>query len=124
MTCGSLATVDPLLLELPLLLARRVDDDVVRRAGAGAGAALERRLFACGAAAAFMRSAAEIESIRAFGFACDASERSLFNAGSAGLSLLQPTAIASAGVRMSAFRMERIVPPMEFGLRRCLAKDS
>jgi hypothetical protein len=92
-------------------------DDPVRRVAfevfvvrGRAGAALLRRPVA-GAAAAFVRSAAEMESSRAFGFACAASERSLFNAGSAGLSLLHAAASTIAGATMITFRVERMVPP-------------
>src|SRR5215212_1060591 len=104
-TRGSAATVVPLLELVPLDVERRRAgaEAVVRRAGAGAAVAgplSDRRLLACGAAPPFIRSAALMESSRAFGFAWAASERSLFNAGSAALSLLHATAIASAGARM------------------------
>src|SRR5215208_3103139 len=89
-TRGSAATVVPLLELVPLEVERRRAgaEAVVRRVGAGAGALSALRLFACGAAPPFIRSAALMESSRAFGFACAASDRSLFNAGSAALSLL------------------------------------
>src|SRR5215208_1605325 len=96
-TRGSGATVVPLLLPVPLDVVRRRAgaDAVVRRVvvGAATGALSVRRLFAC-AVPAFIRSAAEMESSRAFGFACAASERSLFSVGSGAFSLLQAAAMA------------------------------
>src|SRR5215208_6130332 len=117
-TRGSGAGAVPLLELLLLEVERRAGADaVVRRVGAAAaGALLARRLFASGAP--FIRSAALMESSRAFGFACAASDRSLFNAGSAGLSLLHATAIASAGARMIVLMVDRIVPPGRVGSRR------
>src|SRR6185369_908254 len=100
---GALLAVLPVLLEEP---DRRVELEVFvarGRAGAGAGALL-RKLVA-GAAAAFARSAAEMESSRAFGLAWAASERSLFRAGSAGLSLLHAADSTIAGATMMTFRM-------------------
>src|SRR5437763_5090341 len=80
-TRGSDAAVLPLLpLLVPVLLdepLRRVDVEAfVVRARAGAGAVPLRRPVAgaLAAAVAFIRSAAEIESSRALGFACAASE--------------------------------------------------
>src|SRR5215211_2282792 len=115
-TRGSDATVPLVLLLLPLDVVRRRAgaEAVVRRVGAGAGATAAGafdalRLFA------FIRSAALMESSRAFGFACAASDRSLFNAGSAVLSLLHATAIASAGARMIVLMVDRIVPPEVVG---------
>src|SRR5215207_3745213 len=120
-TRGSGAGAVPLLALLPLEVERRRAgaEAVVRRVGAGAaaaGALLARRLFAS-VAAPFIRSAALMESSRAFGFACAASDRSLFNAGSAGLSL-HAAAIASAGARMIVLIIDRIVPPGVVGSRR------
>src|SRR5215207_7224754 len=120
-TRGSDAAVVPLLELLPLVVVRRAGAEVVVRRGAGAtaaGAPPSRRLFAAAPVPAFIRSAAVMESSRAFGFACAASDRSLFNAGSAGLSLLQAAAIASAGARMIVLILERIVPPGVVGSRR------
>ena len=106
---GALLAVLPALLDVP---DRRVELEVFvarGRAGAGAGAVL-RKLVA-GAAAAFARSAAEMESSRAFGLACAASERSLFSAGSADLSLLHAADSTIAGATMITLTMERMVPP-------------
>jgi hypothetical protein len=126
-TRGSDAAVEPLLLPvlLPLLLeaARRVDV-VVRRAGAEVAGADGDRMLLAGVTVAFVRSAAEMESSLAFGFACAASDRSLFSAGSAGLSLLHPVAIARAGARMSILMKTRMKPPVGIGSRRLLGVAS
>src|SRR5215218_2404524 len=116
-TRGSGAGAVPLPELLLEVVRRRAGAEaVVRRVGAAAaGALLERRLFASGAP--FIRSAALMESSRAFGFARAASDRSLFNAGSAALSL-HATAIASAGARMIVLMVDRIVPPGIVGSRR------
>src|SRR5258705_1615567 len=114
--CGADAAL-PLPLLLPPVEARRAGVDVfVRRTGAAAaGAALARSPVAF---APFIRSAAEMESSRALGFAWAARERSLFSDGSAALSLLHAAESTIAGARMIAFMMERMVPPRDGALRR------
>src|SRR5829696_1326253 len=118
-TRGSGAGAVPVLALLPLEVERRRAgaEAVVRRGAAAAGVLLARRLFAS-VAVPFIRSAALMESSRAFGFAWAASDRSLLNAGSADLSLLHAAAIASAGARMIVLVIDRIVPPGVVGSRR------
>jgi hypothetical protein len=119
-TRGSEAVAVPLLvpLALPLDVDRRVEDEEVLRRVVALLAVFPDRITFVGAAAALVRSAAEIESNRAFWLACAASERSLLSAGSAGLSLLHAAAIASAGARKIVLSEVRIGSPKVVGSRR------
>ena len=77
LVCFTVVVVGCAAALLPLVLPELLDDALRRvvfevfvvRGRAGAGAAVLLRRPVAGAAAAFVRSAAEMESSRAFGFA-------------------------------------------------------